>query len=200
MPLPSPTIRSLDLLQFDQALPALAELLHSCVHDGASIGFVLPFSIRESEAFWLARIRPSLAAGRRVVLVAEWDGHIAGSVQLDCDLMPNQTHRADVSKLLVHPSFRRRGIARTLMIELERQALARKLSLLLLDTRSGDSAEPLYRSLGFETAGTVPGFARHPFSGDFDATTYMFKTLIYDLPTDSGTTHAPHIAAANTQS
>jgi len=195
-----PIIRCLDLQQFDQALPMLAELLHSCVHQGAGIGFVLPFSIQDSEAFWQNRIRPSIATDRRVVLVAEMDGHIAGSVQLDCDLMPNQKHRADVSKLLVHPAFRRRGIARSLMVELERQAVKRKLTLLVLDTRTGDTAEPLYAALGFEIAGTIPGFARDAFSGKFYATTYMFKTLDHDLPTDSGTPNGINSAASNTQS
>lgn len=155
----------------------LAGLLHSCVHQGASIGFVLPFSLKDSEEFWRQRIRPSLATNRRVVIIAEVDGEIAGTVQLDCDLMPNQKHRADVSKLLVHPSLRRRGIARILMAELERQALHRKLTLLVLDTRTNDDAQPLYASIGFEVAGIVPGFALNPFSQEFNATTYMFKQL-----------------------
>lgn len=49
-------------------------------------------------------------------------------------------------------------------------------------------------------AGTLPEFALHPFSGDFGATTYMFKELTHNLRTDSGTTYAQHIAASNTQS
>lgn len=172
-----PIIRCLDLQHFDQAVPILAGLLHSCVHLGASVGFILPFSIQDSEEFWRQNVRPSLAKNRRVVIVAEVEGKIAGSVQLDCDLMPNQTHRADVSKLLVHPSYRRQGIARSLMEELERQALQRKLTLLVLDTRTGDDAQHLYTSMGFEVAGIVPGFALNPFSREFDATTYMFKKL-----------------------
>lgn len=172
-----PVIHCLDLQQFDQAVPILAELLHSCVHLGASVGFILPFSIQDSEAFWRQNVRPSLATNRRVIIVAEVEGEIAGSVQLDCDLMPNQKHRADVSKLLVHPSYRRQGIARNLMAELERRALQRKLTLLVLDTRTDDDAQPLYASLGFEVAGTVPGFAFNTISREFDATTYMFKKL-----------------------
>jgi len=177
MPKTDPIIRCLDLQHFDQSVPVLAELLHSCVHEGASVGFVLPFSLQDSEEFWRRRVRPSLATNRRVLIVAEIDGKIAGSVQLDCDLMPNQKHRADVSKLLVHPTYRRQGVARNLMQELERQALQRQLTLLVLDTRTGDGAQPLYASMGFEVAGTVPEFAIDPFSRKFDATTYMFKKL-----------------------
>nr|WP_306268243.1 GNAT family N-acetyltransferase [Pararhizobium sp. IMCC3301] len=176
-PLATHPVQCLSLQQFDNCLPQLAELLHACVHDGASIGFVLPFSPDDAEGFWLKRIRPSLAAGKRVVMIARIDHKLAGTVQLDCGLMPNQDHRADVSKLLVHPAFRRRGIARVLMAELEHQAVRRDRTLLVLDTRTGDSAEPLYGSLGFEIAGVVPGFARDPFAEKFDATTYMFKHL-----------------------
>ena len=173
----TPLIQCLTLHQFDDCVPHLAELLHACVHDGASIGFVLPFSPDDAKGFWLKRIRPSLASGKRVVMIARIDQKLAGTVQLNCDLMPNQDHRADVSKLLVHPAFRRRGIARLLMAELERQEILRNRTLLVLDTRTGDAAEPLYGSLGYETAGIVPGFARDPFAEKFDATTYMFKHL-----------------------
>lgn len=172
-----PTFKCISLDEFDRAAQSLADLLHLCVHQGASIGFVLPFNLQDSAEFWHTSVRPSIATGKRVVIVAELDDRIVGSVQLNCDLMPNQKHRADVSKLLVHPAFRRRGIGRLLMVALEQQALQRKLTLLLLDTRSGDSAELLYASLGFEIVGTVPAFALDPFSKKFDATTYMFKRL-----------------------
>ncbi|MFP3656833.1 GNAT family N-acetyltransferase, partial [Burkholderia sp. SIMBA_052] len=76
--------------------------------------------------------------------VARLGDAIAGTVQLDYDTMPNQRHRAEVRKLLVHPAFRRRGVARALMMELESHARRLERSLLTLDTRTGDSAEPLY--------------------------------------------------------
>lgn len=172
-----PVIQCLTLRQFDEILRPLADLLHACVHDGASIGFVLPFTRDDAANYWRKRVRPALAGGKRLVLIARSEPQIAGTVQLDCDLMPNQDHRADVSKLLVHPAFRRRGIAGLLMAELEHQAVLRGRRLLLLDTRTGDAAEPLYASLGYETAGIVPGFARDPFAEKFDATTFMFKHL-----------------------
>jgi ribosomal protein S18 acetylase RimI-like enzyme len=65
-------------------------------------------------------------------------------VRRDYDTPANQPHRAEVRKLLVHPKLRRQGIARALMAEVERHAVALFLSLLTLDTRTGDSAEPLY--------------------------------------------------------
>src|SRR5690349_21525858 len=87
----------------------LGALLHACVHDGASIGFVLPFSMTDAEDFWIKKVLPRLQSETLVLLIARQDGRIAGSAQLDCDTPPNQPHRAEVRKLLVHPDFRRRG-------------------------------------------------------------------------------------------
>ncbi|PWK72577.1 GNAT family N-acetyltransferase [Aminobacter sp. AP02] len=159
-------------------LGELGRLLHACVHDGASISFVLPYSQADSEAFWSTKVLPGVEEGTRLVLVAMVEGRIAGSVQLNRDTPPNQPHRAEVNKLLVHPDFRRQGIGLQLMAELERLAREIGRSLITLDTRTGDKAEPLYAALGYQTVGVIPGFARDPMGGDrLDATTIMYKTL-----------------------
>jgi ribosomal protein S18 acetylase RimI-like enzyme len=98
-------------------------------------------------------------------------------VQLSTDTPPNQLHRAEVTKLLIHPDFRRRGIARALMEELEGLAERLGRSLITLDTRTGDSAEPLYASMGYVTAGVIPGYCRDAFVDRLDATTIMYKAL-----------------------
>ena len=90
-------------------LPELGALLRACVHDGASVGFVMPCGVDESEAFWRGKVLPSLRAGGLVLLVARQGETIAGTVQLDYDTMPNQRHRAEVRKLLVHPAFAARA-------------------------------------------------------------------------------------------
>lgn len=158
-------------------LPELGALLHACVHDGASIGFILPFEVAASQAFWTDNVLPAVARGVRLLLVAEVDGKVAGAVQLDWDTNPNQMHRAEVRKLLVAPASRRRGIARLLMQALEEQARALPRSLLTLDTRSSDHAEPLYVSLGYVVSGSIPGYALAPAGDRRDATTIMYKQL-----------------------
>ncbi|MDJ0930204.1 MAG: GNAT family N-acetyltransferase [Breoghania sp.] len=72
---------------------------------------------------------------------------MAGTVNIDFDTPPNQAHRAEIFKLLVHPDFRRRGIARVLMEQAEDRAHEAGRTLLTLDTRTGDAAEPLYTSM-----------------------------------------------------
>lgn len=172
----------LDIVTLDPAaiaarLPQLAELLHACVHDGASIGFILPFSRQDSGHFWTGNVLPAVARGVRRLIVAQVDGELAGAVQLDWDTPPNQAHRAEVRKLLVHPAYRRRGIARQLMQAVEAHARALPRSLLTLDTRTADHAEPLYASLGYQAAGVIPGYALAPEGGSLDATTVMYKQL-----------------------
>jgi len=170
----STTIEAIDADSLAAHLDDLAGLLHAAVHAGASVNFVMPFSKAEAARFWTERVAPGLAAGTRVLLVLRDKGKIVGSVQLDCDTPPNQPHRAEVAKLLVHPACRRRGYARALMAAIEPLAHERGRTLITLDTRTGDAAEPLYRSLGYTTVGTIPGYCRDPFADTLDSTTIMY--------------------------
>ncbi|MET3133651.1 ribosomal protein S18 acetylase RimI-like enzyme [Oxalobacteraceae bacterium GrIS 1.11] len=158
-------------------LDELGALLHACVHGGASIGFVLPYSAADGAAFWSKKVLPTVRDGGLLLLVARQGGAIAGAVQLDHAMPPNQPHRAEVRKLMVHPDYRRQGVAQALMAELERLARQMGRNLLTLDTRSGDLAEPLYAALGYQTAGVIPGYCRDPIADRLDSTTLMYKTL-----------------------
>ena len=82
----------------------------------------------------------------------------------------------EVSKVLVDPEFRRTGVARALMAEIERRADGDGRWLLTLDT-AGDAAEALYRSLGYRLAGEIPSYARNAFEDRYDATRIMYKDL-----------------------
>ncbi|SDL51350.1 hypothetical protein SAMN05216517_101340 [Janthinobacterium sp. OK676] len=172
-----PSLRHFSSTDIVERLPELGALLHDCVHDGASIGFILPFDTAASQAFWTDNVLPAVTRGVRLLLVAEVDCRVAGAVQLDWDTNPNQAHRAEVRKLLVAPAFRRQGIARQLMQALEAQARLLPRSLLTLDTRSGDHAQALYLSLGYAVAGSIPGYALAPAGDRLDATTVMYKQL-----------------------
>lgn len=158
-------------------LPALAAVLHACVEDGASVGFVLPYGMDEAAAFFERKVLPGLAAGGLMMLVARMGGRIVGTVQLDHDTMPNQRHRAEVRKLLVHPDARRKGVATALMRAIEADARRLGRTLLTLDTRTGDGAEPLYLGLGYKIAGRIPDFCRDTVSERLDPTTLMYKRL-----------------------
>ena len=163
---------------FAAASEDLTALLHLCVLAGASIGFILPFSADQARAYWQDNVRPELEAGRLDLFTAHEGGRILGTVQLIPATMPNQPHRADVAKLLVHPDARRKGLGRALMKALEVRAIELNRTLLVLDTRSTDPSRILYQSLGFQIAGEIPDYCQNPFDDRLEPTTYMFKNLI----------------------
>lgn len=171
------TVRRLARDDLETCLAGLAELTHRAVQAGAAIGFVDPFSIADSRTFWQETVYPKVATGDIVLLAALLDGRPVGTVQLHLAMPANQPHRCEVAKLIVHPEFRRQGIATRLMRAIEAEAVTAGRLLIVLDTRTGDRAEPLYASLGYETAGTVPDFAIDPDKRAFHATTYMYRAL-----------------------
>jgi GNAT superfamily N-acetyltransferase len=156
-------------------LEDLAEVLHDCVQGGASVSFMLPFSLDEARAFWRS-VAEGVARGERALVVAEVDGRIRGTVQLVLAQPPNQPHRADLAKMLVHRQARRLGLGALLLAEAERAARAEGKTLLVLDTASPE-AERLYTRGGWLPAGVVPGYALLPQGGLCD-TRFFYKTLV----------------------
>lgn len=168
---------SADSASLAEDIRMLGAVLHACVHAGASVSFVLPFSQEQAAAWWRDRILPAVRSGDCRVLTARLHGSIAGTVQLDLDTPPNQPHRAEVRKLLVHPEARRLGIARALMSAAEDVALQAGRTLLTLDTLTGSTAEALYVSMGYIRAGVIPGYSLRPDTPELDAATFLYKPL-----------------------
>ena len=138
----------------------LARLLVDAVEAGASVSFLAPLAVDRAEAWW----RDTMASARdgAVVLVARDAEGIAGSVQMHPAWAPNQPHRADIAKLIVHRRARRRGLATQLMNAVEAAAREGGYTLLTLDTVPGTPADKLYRQLGWTPVGTIPGYALDP--------------------------------------
>jgi len=90
--------------------------------------------------------------------------------------MPNQHHRGDVAKLLVHRRARGRGVGKALMNEVESRARAAGFTLLTLDTKRGDVAEGLYRRSGWTEVGVIPNYALDP-DGSFCDTVVFYKAI-----------------------
>ncbi len=160
----------------------LGEVLKTVVDAGAGVSFFVPFSLDEARAFWLDKVLPGVRARTRRVVVARRGSRVVGTVQLDLAVPPNQRHRAEVVKLLVHPTARRRGVARALMTALEAIARSEGRTLLTLDTVTGSSAEPLYLSLGYISVGVIPRYARGSLTPDLEAATIMYKELAPQPP------------------
>jgi GNAT superfamily N-acetyltransferase len=156
-------------------IPALGDILIDCVEGGASVSFMLPIDRRTAEDFYEGVVE-KIGNGSTILFVAYLNGEPAGAVQLSPEVKPNQPHRADVSKLLVHRRGRNRGVARALMAAAEETAKARGRWLLCLDTATGSAAERLYEKLGWQRLGVMPRHAMWP-QGGFCDTTFFWKDL-----------------------
>ncbi len=170
------TISILDATMAEAELDALAEILHDSVAHGASVNFVQPFAMESARAFWQRQL-PALHEDKAVLLGARLDGVLVGTVMLGLDMAPNQQHRADVKKLLVHSRARRRGLARALMNAAEAEARRRGLTLLTLDTEHGSAAEPLYHGLGYALLGILPGYALAADGKALQPCAFFYKQL-----------------------
>jgi GNAT superfamily N-acetyltransferase len=158
----------------DAEAQGLALVLIDCVEGGASVGFMQPMTLPKAVAFW-QRIGGDVERGARIVLIAEDEGGIVGTVQIVLEQPENQPHRADISKMLVHRRARRRGIGAALMSAAEDAARQAGKSLLVLDTAS-DDAERLYGRLGWTLVGVIPDYALWP-GGGFCPTSVFYRKL-----------------------
>jgi GNAT superfamily N-acetyltransferase len=172
---PEPPVVLLTPEEVRAAVPDLARLLRACVEDGAGIGFVLPLPQEKAEAFWQGRL-PTLEVGEAFLMVARAGEEIAGVVMLVPAPQDNGRHRAEVAKLMVHPDHRRKGLARALMAAVDGLALSLGRWLLVLDTVTGDRAEKLYPTCGYQKVGVIPDYALGSH-GALDATTVFYKDL-----------------------
>ena len=159
----------------DIQIKALAEVLIDCVAGGASVSFMHPLSQEKAVAFWRG-VAEGVEQGERVLLVAEDDIGIVGTVQLILAQPENQPHRADVSKMLVHRRARRKGLGAALMRAAEAEARECGKTLLMLDTTSGMDAERLYARLGWQRFGEVPGHALLP-QGGLSNTAFFYRVF-----------------------
>lgn len=170
------TLLRLDACTYTSYRSGLAHVLCETVAAGGAVGFMHPLSHGDALAFW-DRHSSGLAAGTLDLFVAAVGGHVAGTVSLDCAMPPNQPHRGDICKMMVSPAYRRQGIAQNLLAEAERAARGRGLTLLVLDTRTGDAAQTLYAGAGFEAVGEIPGYAYNPDGSGAHGTTVMYRRL-----------------------
>ena len=167
------TIEQLDQ-PADGDVRQLAELLVDAVESGAGVSFMAGLSLADAESFWRSTI--GSRSPRSVLLVARDRGGIVGTVQLQAAWAPNQPHRADVAKLIVHRRARGRGIARALMQSLERHATRQRFTVLVLDTCKDGAAERLYTSLGWVRVGEIPNFALNP-DGSLCDTVFFYRAV-----------------------
>ena len=152
----------------------LAQVLLDAIDSNAGISFMPGLTQAGAEAWW--RTLLTTLPPRAVVIVARDADGVVGTVQVQPAWAPNQPHRGDLAKLIVHRRARGQGIAHALMVAAEREAAAEGLTLLVLDTCKGSAAERLYTAMGWVRVGEVPDFAFNP-DGSLCTTVFFYKTL-----------------------
>jgi GNAT superfamily N-acetyltransferase len=160
----------------DSDLGDLAKLLVEAVESGAAVSFLAPLTLERAEDWW--REVTSASHAGSILLVARDSKGIVGSVQLHPAWAPNQPHRADVAKLLVHSRCRRSGLGTRLMQTIEDEGRRAGFTLLTLDAKRGGPAEQLYRRIGWTVAGTIPRYALDTDGATPHDTVIFYKELI----------------------
>lgn len=159
------TISRLDAAAAHAACEALADIHRACVADGASVSLMADTPREEALAFWRG-VAADVAAGGTILLVAEdGEGRALGTVQVCGSDKPNQPHRGDLAKMLVHPQAQGRGVGLALLAAAEREAAAAGRWLLVLDTVPGSAADRLYTRAGWQAVGVIPDYALWPEGG-----------------------------------
>ncbi len=155
---------------------ALVDLLIDAVEHGASVNFVWPMTGAKAETWWDDALL-SHARGERLILAAETDGRLDGTVQLVPSTQENQYFRADVAKMLVHSRARRQGLGTALLQAVEEEALRVGRTLLTLDTEKDSAGEHLYARLGWIKFGEVPGYATFADNSGRSPASFFYKQL-----------------------
>lgn len=162
----------------------LARILIDTVAANGSVGFMHPLSIDDALSFWDGAFAAA-GRGERLILGALDGDRLLGSVTLVPVSAPSQPHRAELSKFIVAPEARGRGIGTALLQAVEVEALARERDLLVLDTSVVEGASSLYRRHGYREVGVIPDFAMKP-RGELADTRLFCKRLGGDGPVDAG--------------
>ncbi len=181
------TIRTLTATEAEARIGELADILVDCVAGGASVSFMASLTDAEALSFWRKAIC-GVASGERILLVAESGGRFLGTVQVVSASVPNQPHRSDLAKMLVHREGRNRGIGEALLRAAEDASMKAGWWLMVLDTVDGSAGCRLYTREGWIRVGLIPNYALWP-DGQLCGTVYFYKDLrlMADLDTKTAT-------------
>ena len=140
-------------------LDDLCEATEAAIIEGGGFGWLKPPPRQVLESYWKGVL---LIPDRRLV-VGRLDGVIAGSAQLSRAPRNNeaQAFAGTLTSAFVAPWARGHGLARGIVLEIER--IARELGLVVLNLDLRDTqraAISLYEGLNYQRWGTHPLYAR----------------------------------------
>jgi GNAT superfamily N-acetyltransferase len=173
---PRVRIEAVDPQDYDDAVPGLAALLVDAVRGGASVNFLADVTEEQAAGWWRKRSEGIGDGSITLFTAIDADGRLVGSTLLMRSTNPNSPHRADIGKVLVHRTARRRGVGAALMAAAEARARAEGRWMLILDTVTDSPAALFYEALGWVRVGVIPDYALDT-AGVPEAATYYYKDL-----------------------
>jgi len=165
----------------ERELNELCEAAEAAIADGGGFGWLTVPRRDKLEKYW----QGVLLVPERELYVTRLDDVVCGSAQLQRPARNNeaQAFAAQLTTSFVAPWARGHGLARGLIMTVERAAREAGFKMLTLDVRVTQTAAiHLYESLGFVRWGTNPRYAW--VDGKFIAGHYYQKLL--DSPADPG--------------
>lgn len=146
------------------------EMFHNVVASGDVFAFETGMPRAEALAYWCG-------TGRHAY-VAETDGRVCGSYYVKANQQGNGAHVANAGYMVL-PAARGKHIGRRMAEHSLQQA--RQLGFRAMQfnfvVSTNESAVHLWKELGFEVVGTLPGAFRHPGKGYVDVYV-MFRSLL----------------------
>lgn len=121
---------------------------------------------RTGIAYTLTEMRLFLSLPQSISLVAEDEGGALAGFAIVEDAGRGKNRKGHIITIDVSPPFRRRGVGRMLMENVEARLVERGIGLIRLEVSAEDQgAQQFYSSLGYETLGLIPGY----YLGKLDA-------------------------------
>lgn len=177
MPNPPHLIERLTLPASEGDIAGLAGLLVDAVDSGAAVSFVAPLAIDRAADWWRQTLAAMHPRGCALVARDSTSLEIVGTVQLQPAWAPNQPHRAEVCKLIVHRKCRGAGLGRRLMEAVEQAGRDAGFTLITLDARAGGTADKLYAKIGWSRVGIIPRYAVDADGKGLHDTVIYYKEL-----------------------
>ena len=148
---------------------AIWEILEPVIRAGETYTLPPDMGCEEALDYWYF--------GGHEVFVAEVDGRVVGTYFLQPNQRGGGSHVANCGYMTA-PGARGRGVARTMCAHSLENAKRRGFQAMQFNfvVASNEPAVELWKSMGFETVGRLPGAFLHPTQGVTDAYV-MYRTL-----------------------
>ena len=143
----------------DEKLAAIVELLDCAADDGGILGHTQPMSLKEAATFQRS-LRQALQAGAVHALLGEVSQELVFFCLLTPNPLPNCRHRAELSKGMLHPDYRRQHLMSAVVDAVVEKAESLQIEQLVLDVRENSHAHRVWQGLGFRSYGVLDDYAR----------------------------------------